>query len=46
MALDVLFVSEEKLKSYTNLNTNLSPADLQPYVWDAQNIMIELEMVP
>jgi hypothetical protein len=40
MALDVLFVSEEKLKSYTNLNTNLSPADLQPYVWDAQNIMM------
>ena len=38
MALDVLFVSEEKLKSYTNLNTNLSPADLQPYVWDSQNV--------
>jgi hypothetical protein len=37
---DVLMVSEEKIKSYTNLNTNLSPEDLTPYVWDAQNITI------
>jgi hypothetical protein len=34
----VLFVSEERLKAYTSLNTNLSPADLQPYVFDAQMI--------
>ena len=34
----VLFVSEERLKSYTSLNTNLSPADLQPYCFDAQMI--------
>ena len=40
MALDVLFVSEEKLKSYTNLNTNLSPADLQPFVFSGQQIMM------
>ena len=38
--LDVLFVSEEKLKSYTNLNTNLSPADLQPYVFSSQDLMM------
>lgn len=37
---DVLMVSEEKLKAYTNLNTNLSPADLVPYVWDAQNVLL------
>jgi hypothetical protein len=36
----VLFVSEERLKAYTSLNTNLSPEDLQPYVFDAQNIMV------
>jgi len=40
MAQQVLFVSEERLKSYTSLNTNLSPEDLQPYVYDAQNIMM------
>lgn len=40
MALDILLVSEEKIKSYTNLNNNLSPAELQPYIFDAQNIMI------
>lgn len=36
----VLFVSEERLKSYTSLNTNLSPEDLQPYVFDSQAIML------
>jgi len=40
MSQQVLFVSEERLKSYTSLNTNLSPEDLQPYVFDAQNIMM------
>jgi len=40
MAQQVIFVSEERLKSYTSLNTNLSPEDLQPYVFDAQNIMM------
>ena len=40
MAQQVLFVSEERLKAYTSLNTNLSPEDLQPYVYDAQNIMM------
>ena len=38
MSQQVLFVSEERLKSYTSLNTNLSPEDLQPYVFDAQMI--------
>jgi hypothetical protein len=38
--LNVILVSEEKIKSYTNLNTNLSPAELVSYIWDAQNIMV------
>ena len=37
---DCLMVSEEKLKAYTNLNTNLSPSDLVPYCWDAQNVLL------
>jgi hypothetical protein len=37
---DVLLISEEKIKAYTNLNTNLSPEDLQPFIWDAQNILL------
>jgi hypothetical protein len=36
----VLFVSQERLEAYTSLNTNLSPADLQPYVFSAQQIMM------
>lgn len=39
-ALNTLLISEEKIKSYTNLNTNLSPAELSCYIFDAQNIMI------
>ena len=38
--LDVLLVSEEKIKAYTNINTNVSPAELQPYIFDAQNILL------
>jgi hypothetical protein len=40
MAQQVLFVSEERLKAYTSLNTNLSPEDLQPYVFDSGQIML------
>lgn len=38
--LDILLISEEKIKNYTSLNTNLSPADLTPYIFDAQNITL------
>lgn len=37
---NILFISEEKIKSYTNLNTNISPAELTPYILDAQNILM------
>lgn len=36
----VLLVSEAKIKSFTSINQNVSPADLQPHIFDAQ--MIEL----
>jgi len=38
---DVLMISEEKLKSYTSINFNLSPADLTPYIFDAQQIYLQ-----
>lgn len=37
---EILMVSEEKLKSFTTLNTNLSPEDLVPHVFNAQNIIL------
>ena len=37
-AYNVLFVSEEKLKSYTSIHESVSPADLTPYVLQAQDI--------
>lgn len=37
---DILLVSEEKLKTFTTLNTNLSPEDLVPHVFNAQNITL------
>lgn len=42
MALqEVLFVSEEKLKSFTSINNNVSPLDLVPYVLQAQDIYLQ-----
>lgn len=42
MALqEVLFVSEEKLKSFTSINNNTSPLDLIPYVLQAQDIYLQ-----
>jgi len=41
MAIDTLLVSEEKLKSFTSANFNLSPEDLLPYVFDAQQIYLQ-----
>ena len=42
MALqEVLFVSEEKLKSFTSINNNVSPLDLIPYVLQAQDIYLQ-----
>lgn len=37
---EILLISEEKLKSFTVLNTNLSPEDLTPHVFNSQNIML------
>jgi len=37
----VLFVSEEKLKSFTSINYNVSPADLQPFVLQAQDVYLQ-----
>ena len=42
MALqEVLLVSEEKLKSFTSVNNNVSPLDLVPYVLQAQDIYLQ-----
>jgi hypothetical protein len=38
---EVLFISEEKLKAFTTINYNLSPDDLVPYVYDAQQIYLQ-----
>lgn len=38
--LDVLLVSEVKIKSYTSINTNLAPTDLVPHIFNAQNILL------
>lgn len=37
-AYNVLFISEEKLKSYTSIHESVSPEDLTPYVLQAQEI--------
>ena len=37
-----LFVSEEKLKNFTSINQNVSPADLVPFILQAQDIYLEL----
>jgi hypothetical protein len=36
-----LFISEEKLKSFTSVNQNVSPADLVPYILDAQDTELQ-----
>jgi hypothetical protein len=42
MALqEVLFVSEEKLKSFTSINNNVSPLDLIPYVLQSQDLYLQ-----
>ena len=38
---EVLFVSEEKLKSFTSINNNVSPLDLIPYVLQAQDVFLQ-----
>lgn len=38
---NVLFISEEKLKSYTSIHESVSPKDLTPYVLQAQQIYIK-----
>ena len=37
-AYNVLFISEEKIKSYTSIHESVSPEDLTPYVLQAQDI--------
>lgn len=39
-AYNVLFISEEKLKSYTSIHESVSPDDLVPYVLQAQDIYL------
>lgn len=39
-AYNVLFVSEEKLKSFTSIHQSVSPVDLTPYVLQAQEIYL------
>lgn len=42
MALqEVLFISEEKLKSFTSINNNVSPLDLTPYCLQVQDIFLQ-----
>ena len=36
-----LFVSEEKLKNFTTVNQNVSPADLVPNILTAQDIELQ-----
>lgn len=36
-----LLVSEEKLKAFTSINQNVSPADLIPYILQAQDIYLQ-----
>ena len=38
---EVLFISEEKLKSFTSINNNVSPLDLIPYVLTSQDIFLQ-----
>jgi hypothetical protein len=40
-AYNVLFVSEEKLKSFTSIHQSVSPTDLVPYVSQAQDIYLQ-----
>ena len=39
--LEVLFISEEKLKSFTSINNNVSPLDLIPYVLQSQDLYLQ-----
>jgi hypothetical protein len=42
MALqEVLFISEEKLKSFTSINNNVSPLDLIPFVLQSQDLYLQ-----
>jgi hypothetical protein len=41
MSANVLFISEEKLKSYTSIHTSVSPDDLKPYVLQAQDLYLQ-----
>ena len=36
-----LLVSEEKLKAFTSINQNVSPADLSPYILQSQDIVLQ-----
>jgi hypothetical protein len=36
-----LLVSEEKLKAFTSINQNVSPADLIPYILQSQDIVLQ-----
>lgn len=36
-----MFVSEQKLKSFTAIHQSVSPTDLQPFVLQAQDIMLQ-----
>lgn len=41
MALPIiLLISEEKIKSFTSINFNVSPTELVPFIMDAQNMLM------
>ena len=40
-AYNVLFISEEKLKSFTSIHQSVSPTDLVPYVMQSQDIYLQ-----
>lgn len=41
MQYEVLFISEQKLKSFTSVNWNVDPNDLKPYVLQAQDLWLQ-----
>lgn len=40
-AYNTLFVSEEKIKSATSIHQSVSPADLQPYILQSQDLYLQ-----
>lgn len=41
MQYEILFISEQKLKTFTSANWNIDPYDLKPYVMQAQDLWLQ-----